>query len=48
MVDFLASKQLFALPSDEVYRFPRDYPYPHEVYAPVWEGTVRLIVWCPK
>lgn len=34
---------LFALPDNSIYRFPSDYPYPREVYAPVWEGSGRNV-----
>ena len=43
MVDVIAGGTVFPLPLSSVYAFPEDYPYPGEVYAPVWEGTQRRV-----
>ena len=39
MVDALAPGAVFALPEDCVYCFPSQYPYPGEVFNPVWKGS---------
>lgn len=45
MVDALVPGAVFALPENCVRRFPADYPWSTEVFAPVWEGS-RCTVPC--
>ena len=43
MVDAIVPGAVFALPDECVCRFPAQYPFPGEVFAPVWEGSKQSV-----